>query len=87
MRSLWTRLGRDAAAGGPISKTRKEGDVTKEFLDDAARRAAKEVMMQMARDNGVREKRITDHLEISLTNAVNPADAGLNKELRGRMAE
>ena len=77
------RLGRDAAGGGSISKTRKEGDVTKELMDDAARRAAKEVMMQMARDNEMHYR----SLEFSLTNAVNPAEAGLNKELRGRMAE
>ena len=35
----------------PVGEKRKEDDVTRELLDDAANRAAKEVMKEMATEN------------------------------------
>ena len=71
----------------PIPKQRKEDVVTKELLDDAARCAARETMMQMAADTDVREKRTTDSGEFFVTNAATAAVAGLTTELHGKMRE
>ena len=42
----------------PVGKKRKEDDVTRERMDVAARRAAKEVMKEMASEHERREQRL-----------------------------
>ena len=54
---------------------------TKEMMEGAAQKAVKEVMPQLE----TREKRVTEHLDCSLKNAVNGAVTGLTVELHWRM--
>ena len=74
-----------AAIVEPVGKKRKEDDVTREMLDDAAKRAAKEVMKEMASENDKREQRLLNHIGDSVTKAVNKAASCLTSELHSRM--
>ena len=47
-----------AAALEPTGKKKKENDVTRKMLDDAAKRAAKEAMREMASENFKIEQRL-----------------------------
>ena len=49
-----------------VGKKRKEDDVTGEMMEDAAKRAAKEVMKEMASESDKRERRLIDHMDGSV---------------------
>ena len=67
-------------------KKRKEDDVTKEMMDDAATSAAREVMAQMAGDNDMREKLLTDHLDSAAKKSVTEVVSELTNQFHGRMS-
>ena len=54
----------------PAGKKRKENDVTWDMLDDAAIRAAKKVMKEVASESDKREQRLLDHMDGSVAKAV-----------------
>ena len=54
-------------------------------VDDAASKAAREVMAPMASDSDMREKRLADGFKDVLKKSVNEVAAEISESLRGRM--